>query len=149
MTQQLNDTSAYLASLIQYHIRASIKHQNMIEYHTRGETDAREELVRIQALQIQAMFAAPLTAEYKDILGNLVARGKYVPETREYVTSLGEKIAHWNAGLGRIVPVPLLRSRLASQNKRADPVAHALYLEQQRQRYRDSHPIVQRPNPFI
>lgn len=139
--QQLQDTSAYLASKIVYHVRATAKHQAMIDYHMGGETAAREELARIQTLRIQAMYAAPLTAEFKDILGNLVANGIYNPATNEYVTNLGEKVAHWNAGLGKQIPVPAVRAKLASWNKRADPVTHELVKSKQRQRYRDTHPV--------
>ena len=151
MSRFFNETSAQLTATINYHIRASVNHQRMLDYHTQGGTAAREELARILEiqLQIQARFAAPQTAEFKDILGNLVARGSFVPATNEYTTGDGRKVAHWNASLGRIVPVPLLRARLYSQNRRADPVAHARYLEQQRQRYAETHPAVQRRNPFV
>jgi hypothetical protein len=151
MSQYLNETSAQLTATINYHVRASVKHQNMLDYHTQGETAAREELTRIQELQlqIQARFAAPLTAEFKDILGNLVARGSFVPATNEYTTGDGRKVAHWNASLCKIVPVAAVRSKLASWNKRSDPVTHARYLEQQRQRYAETHPTVQRRNPFV
>jgi hypothetical protein len=106
-----------------------------------------EELTQILALQRQAII--PQTAEFKDILGNLVASGKYNSVTNEYVTSNGRKIAHWNASLGKIVPVPAVRSKVVSRNKQADPVTHARYLEQQRQRYAERHPAVERRNPFV
>ena len=149
MSQYFKETTARLNHKIDYHTRASVKHQDMLDYHKRGETAAREELARIKAFRAQARFAAPLTAEFKDILGNLVARGKYNSRTNEYVTSVGEKVAHWNTSLCKIVPVAAVRSKLISWNKRADPVAHELYLEQQRQRYRERHPVVQRSNPYI
>ena len=149
MSQYFNETSAQLTATINYHFRASVNHQNMLDYHTRGETAAREELARIQELQlqIQARFAAPLTYEVTDIRGNLVANGAYVPASKEYVTNRGQKIAHWNAGLCKIVPVSAVRTKLASWNKRADPVAHAQDLENQRARYRERHPI--RENLYI
>jgi hypothetical protein len=139
---------AQLINRIIYHERAADKHQHLLDYHRQGETVARAELVRIQR---QALI--PQIAEFKDILGNLVARGSYVPATNEYVTNTGQKVAHWNASLYKIVPVALLRSRLYSQNKyihiRADPDAHARHLEQQRQRYAEKHPAVERRNPFV
>ena len=138
------ETSAQLKAMIAYHARALFNIQEVIDFHECGETAARAELERLER---QA--AAPLIAEFNDVLGNLVARGNFVPATNEYATDLGVKVAHWNASLGKIVPVPLLRARLYSQNKRADPVANARRLEQQRQRYRDAHPIVERPNRFI
>ena len=135
---------AQLINRIIYHERAADKHQVLLDYHRQGETAARAELERIQRQAI-----IPQIAEFKDILGNLVARGSYVPATNEYVTNTGQKVAHWNASLYKIVPVSLLRSRLYSQNRRADPVAHARHLEQQRQRYAETHPAVQRRNPFV
>lgn len=133
-----------LTARIIYHERAADKHQVLLDYHRQGETVARAELARIQRQAI-----IPQIAEFKDILGNLVARGCYVPATNEYVTNTGQKVAHWNASLYKIVPVALLRSRLYSQNRRADPAAHARHLEQQRQRYAETHPAVQRRNPFV
>ena len=149
MSQYFNDTSAQLTATINYHVSASVNHQRMLDYHTQGETAARGDLARIQALQlqIQARFAAPLTYEVTDIRGNLVANGAYVPESKEYVTNRGQKIAHWNASLCKIVPVAAVRAKLASWNKRADPVAHAQDLDNQRQRYRERHPI--RANLYI
>jgi hypothetical protein len=133
-----------LKALIIYHERAADKHQVILDYHRDGVTAARAELARIQREAI-----IPQIAEFKDILGNLVARGIYVPATNEYVTNNGQKVAHWNASLYKIVPVSLLRSRLYSQNRRADPAAHARHLEQQRQRYAERHPVVEIRNPFI
>ena len=133
-----------LRARIIYHERAADKHQVLLDYHRQGVTVARAELARIQRQAI-----IPQIAEFKDILGNLVARGSYVPATNEYVTNNGQKVAHWNASLYKIVPVALLRSRLNSQNRRADPVAHARHLEQQRQRYAETHPAVRRRNPFV
>ena len=133
-----------LKAKINYHARAAVNVQNVLTWHMREETAAREELARIQRLAI-----IPQIAEFKDILGNLVARGKYVPATNEYVTNNGEKVAHWNASLYKIVPVAAVRAKVASWNKRADPVAHARHLEQQRQRYAETHPAVQRRNPFV
>ena len=149
MSQYFNDTSAQLTATINYHVRASVNHQRMLDYHTQGETAAREELARILELQlqIQARFAAPLTAEFTDIRGNLVANGTYVPASKEYVTNRGQKIAHWNASLCKIVPVAAVRSKVFSWNKRADPVAHAQILEERRDRYRERHPI--RSNLYI
>ena len=130
---------------IKYHVRATVNVQDVLNWHIREETAAREELARIL---IQAN-AAPPTAEFRDIIGNLVARGKYVPATKEYVTDLGRKVAHWNSSLGRIVPVPAVRSLVNSYNRRSNPVLHARRLEHQRRRYRERHPIVERPNQFI
>ena len=138
------ETCAQLKAKINYHARAAINVQNVLIWHRQEETAGREELARIQRQAI-----IPQIAEFKDILGNLVARGSFVPATNEYVTNNGEKVAHWNASLYKIVPVPLLRARLYSQNRRADPAAHARYLEQQRQRYAETHPAVQRRNPFV
>jgi hypothetical protein len=140
----MNRDSAQLKSLIAYHAHALLNIQEVIDFHAYGETAARVELDRLERQQ-----AAPPIAEFKDILGNLVARGAYVPATNDYTTNLGEKVAHWNASLRRIVPVPLLRARLYSQNRRADPAAHARHLEQQRQRYAETHPAVQQRNPFV
>ena len=133
-----------LTALIIYHERAADKHQHLLTYHRQGETVARAELARIQRQAI-----IPQIAEFKDILGNLVARGKYVAETNEYVTNNGQKVAHWNASMYKIVPVPAVRSKVVSRNKQADPVTHARYLEQQRQRYAEKHPAVERRNPFV
>ena len=129
---------------IEYHVRATVNVQNVLNWHIREETAAREELARIQRLTV-----IPPTAEFRDIIGNLVARGKYVPATKEYVTDLGRKVAHWNSSLGRIVPVPAVRSLVNSYNRRSNPVLHARRLEHQRRRYRERHPIVERPNQFI
>jgi len=142
------ETCAQLKAKINYHARAAVNVQNVLTWHRQEEAAGREELARIQRLAV-----IPQIAEFKDILGNLVARGSYVPATNEYVTNNGEKVAHWNARLYKIVPVALLRSRLYSQNRyihiRADPVAHARHLEQQRQRYAETHPAVRRRNPFV
>jgi hypothetical protein len=129
---------------IEYHVRATVNVQDVLNWHIREETAAREELARIQRLAI-----IPQIAEFRDIIGNLVARGKYVPATKEYVTDLGIKVAHWNSSLGRIVPVAAVRSLVNSYNRRANPVLHARRLEHQRRRYRERHPIVERPNQFI
>ena len=135
---------AQLKAKINYHARAAVNVQNVLTWHRQEETAGREELARIQR---QAFI--PQIAEFKDILGNLVARGSFVPATNEYVTNNGEKVAHWNASLYKIVPVSAVRSKVASWNKRADPAAHARYLEQQRQRYAETHPAVRRRNPFV
>ena len=138
------ETSAQLKAMIAYHARALFNIQEVIDFHECGETAARAELERIQR---QA--AAPPIAEFKDVLGNLVARGTYVPATNDYTTNLGEKVAHWNASLRRIVPVAAVRSLVNSYNRRANPVLHARRLENQRRKYRERHPIVERPNQFI
>jgi len=138
------ETCAQLKAKINYHVRAAINVQNVLTWHRQEETAGREELARIQRLAV-----IPQIAEFKDILGNLVARGSYVPATNEYVTNNGEKVAHWNASLYKIVPVAAVRSKVASWNKRADPVAHERHLEQQRQRYAETHPAVRRRNPFV
>lgn len=146
MAQQaiLNDT-------INYHNRAAVKHQGkidshkrMFDWHIQEAIIARQELVRIQR---EALI--PPTVEYKDILGNLVARGTYVLATNEYVTNHDVKVAHWNAKLGIIVAVASVRSRIRTQNIRADPVAHERVKEQQRERYRVAHPVVQKANRFL
>ena len=138
----MNRDSAQLKSLIAYHAHALLNIQEVIDFHAYGETAARVELDRLER-------HIPPIAEFKDILGNLVAKGTYVPATNNYTTNHGEKVAHWNPSLRRIVPVPLLRARLYSQNRRADPAAHARYLDQQRQRYAETHPAVRRRNPFV
>jgi len=143
MAQQ---TIAQMAYQITLHDSKTAHYQNMLDYHSRQATAAREELARILA---QARLAAPPTAEHKDILGNLVASGKYNSVTNEYVTNNGKKVAHWNAGLAKIVWVTAVKSKVKSQNIQADPVAHELSKAKQRQRYAETHPAVQRPNQFI
>ena len=138
------ETCTQLKAKINYHVRAAVNVQNVLTWHRQEETAGREELARIQRLAI-----IPQIAEFKDILGNLVARGKYVPATKEYVTDLGRKVAHWNASLYKIVPVPAVRSLVNSYNRRANPVLHVRRLENQRRKYRERHPIVERPNQFI
>jgi hypothetical protein len=120
-----------------------------------GMSDECMEIARVlkveykQILELQRHSIIPQTAEFKDILGNLVASGKYNSVTNEYVTSGGVKVAHWNASLCKIVPVAAVRSKVLSWNKRADPAAHTRHLEQQRQRYAETHPAVRRRNPFV
>ena len=138
------ETCAQLKAKINYHARAAINVQNVLIWHRQEETAGREELARIQRLAV-----IPQIAEFKDILGNLVARGSFVPATNEYVTNNGEKVAHWNASLYKIVPVAAVRAKVASWNKRANPAAHERHLEQKRQRYAETHPAVRRRNPFV
>ena len=147
-------TTAQLLADIQRHLVKSVEYRNKAIRYQKLSDGCKEiadmlteDLTQILALQRQNII--PQTAEFKDILGNLVASGKYSSVTNEYVTGDGRKVAHWNASLGKIVPVPAVRSKLVSRNKQADPVTHARYLEQQRQRYREKHPVVERQNPFV
>jgi hypothetical protein len=143
-------TTAQLVAEIERYLVKSVEYQNKaIRYQklSDGCKVLKEELTQLLALQKYDII--PQTAEFKDILGNLVASGKYNSVTNEYVSSNGRKVAHWNASLGKIVPVPAVRSKVVSRNKQADPVTHARYLEQQRQRYAERHPVVERQNPFV
>jgi hypothetical protein len=147
-------TTAQLVADIQRHLGKSVEYRNKAIRYQKLSDGCKEiadmlteELAQILALQRQDII--PQTAEFKDILGNLVARGTFVQATNEYVTCDGVKVAHWNASLGKIVPVPAVRSKVVSRNKQADPVTHARHLEQQRQRYAERHPAVQRRNPFV
>ena len=143
-------TTAQLVAEIERYLVKSVEYQNKaIKYQklSDGCKVLKEELTQLLALQKYDII--PQTAEFKDILGNLVASGKYNSVTNEYVSSNGRKVAHWNASLGKIVPVPAVRSKVVSRNKQADPVTHARYLEQQRERYAERHPAVERLNPFV
>ena len=143
-------TTAQLVAEIERYLLKSAEYQNKaIKYQklSDGCKVLNEELTQLLALQKYDII--PQTAEFKDILGNLVASGNYNSVTNEYVSSNGRKVAHWNASLGKIVPVPAVRSKVVSRNKQADPVTHARYLEQQRQRYAEKHPAVERRNPYI
>ena len=143
-------TTAQLVAEIERYLLKSAEYQNKaIKYQklSDGCKVLKEELTQLLALQKYDII--PQTAEFKDILGNLVASGNYNSVTNEYVSSNGRKVAHWNASLGKIVPVPAVRSKVVSRNKQADPVTHARYLEQQRQRYAEKHPAVERRNPYI
>jgi len=147
-------TTAQLVADIQRHLVKSVEYRNKAIRYQKLSDGCKEiadmlsdELTQILALQRHAII--PQTAEFKDILGNLVASGNYNSVTNEYVSSNGRKVAHWNASLGKIVPVPAVRSKLVSRNKQADPVTHARYLDQQRQRYAEKHPSVERRNPFV
>ena len=142
--QRRRSIIAQLDNNIAYHKHQTDYHNDMADYHNRQLIEAGHDKALILATTI-----APPTYECTDILGNLVASGTYVPASKEYVTNRGKKVAHWNASLYKIVPVALLRARLYSQNRRADPAAHARYLEQQRQRYAETHPAVRRRNPFV
>jgi hypothetical protein len=146
--QAITNRKEILNVRINYHNRAADRqqakvdsHQRMLDWHIQGAVTARKELVRIALI--------PLFVEYNDILGNLVARGNYDIESNEYVTNHGVKVAHWNASRGIIVPVPSVRNKVRSQNIRADPVTHERVKEQQRERYRATHPVVQRINRFL
>jgi hypothetical protein len=155
--EQPQTTAKLVADLqrhLEYHLVKSVEYRNKAIRYQKLSNGCKEiadvlteELTQMLALQRQAII--PQTAEFKDILGNLVASGKYNSETNEYVTSNGRKVAHWNASLYKIVPVPAVRSKVVSRNKQADPVTHARYLEQQRQRYAEKHPSVERRNPFV
>ena len=147
-------TTAQLVADIQRHLVKSVEYRNKAIRYQKLSDGCKEiavmltdELTQILALQRHAII--PQTAEFKDILGNLVASGNYNSVTNEYVSSNGRKVAHWNASLGKIVPVPAVRSKLVSRNKQADPVTHARYLEQQRQRYAEKHPAIERRNPYV
>ena len=147
-------TTAQLVADIQRHLVKSVEYRNKAIRYQKLSDGCKEiavmltdELTQILALQRHAII--PQTAEFKDILGNLVASGKYNSATNEYVSSNGRKVAHWNASLSKIVPVPAVRSKVVSRNKQSDPVSHARYLEQQRQRYAEKHPAVERRNPFV
>lgn len=144
--QLVAEIERYLVKSVEYRNKA-IRYQKLSDGCKDFADTLREELTQIIALQRQAII--PQTAEFKDILGNLVASGNYNSVTNEYVSSNGRKVAHWNASLGKIVPVPAVRSKLVSRNKQADPVTHARYLEQQRQRYAEKHPAVERRNPYV
>jgi hypothetical protein len=142
MALQRRQAVAHLSNDIDYHKHQSDYHTDMAEYHDRQFIEAQ----RNRELLLSTI-TAPLIAEFTDIRGNIVANGKYVPAYHEYITNRGQKIAHWNTSLCKIVPVAAVRSKLASWNKRADPVAHQSYLENQRARYRETHPI--RANLYI
>ena len=142
MSIQRRRSIAHLDNNMDYHKRQSDYHLDMAEYHNRQFIEAQQNKTLILSTTI-----APLTAEFTDILGNVVANGTYVQASNEYVTNRGQKIAHWNAGLCKIVPVPAVRSKVFSRNKLADPVTHAQDLENQRARYRETHPI--RVNRYI
>ena len=140
--QRRRSIIAQLDNNIAYHKHQTDYHNDMADYHNRQLIEAGHDKALILATTI-----APPTAEFTDILGNVVANGTYVPASKEYVTNRGKKVAHWNDGLCKIVPVPAVRSKVFSRNKRADPVTHAQDLEEQRARYRVSHPI--RSNLYI
>ena len=152
-TQLFADIKDHLVKSIKYRNKA-IRYQKLSD-ECMGMSDECMEIARVlkveykQILELQRQAIIPQIAEFKDILGNLVARGSYVPATNEYVTNNGQKVAHWNASLYKIVPVAAVRAKVASWNKRADPVAHERHLEQQRQRYAETHPAVRRRNPFV
>lgn len=151
--QLVAEIERYLVKSVEYRNKA-IRYQKLSD-ECMGMSDECMEIARVlkveykQILELQRHSIIPQTAEFKDILGNLVASGKYNSVTNEYVTNNGEKVAHWNASLYKIVPVAAVRSKVASWNKRADPVAHERHLEQQRQRYAETHPAVRRRNPFV
>jgi hypothetical protein len=152
-TQLFADIKDHLVKSIKYRNKA-IRYQKLAD-ECMGMSNECMEIAHVlkveykQILALQRPAIIPQTAEFKDILGNLVASGNYNSATNEYVSSNGRKVAHWNASLGKIVPVPAVRSKVISRNKQADPVTHARYLEQQRQRYREKHPAVERQNPFV
>ena len=149
MALQRRQAIAHLSNNIDYHKHQTDYHTDMAEYHTDMAEYHDRQFIEAQRNRelLLSTITAPLTAKFTDIRGNIVANGKYVPASHEYVTNRGQKIAHWNVSLCKIVPVAAVRSKLAAWNKRADPVAHAQILEEQRARYRETHPI--RVNLYI